>query len=153
MTVVGRSTPAVWAGNVYLRHARAAVAVVAARAAGAGARRLRLGAGTSLPGLVARRVDPGIMRHLGAQLRHGSVVVTGTNGKTTTSGLVAYILRDAGLRVWRNREGANLVQGVAAALGIRAQPSGRLGPGGHAPGVVEVGEAGVPSGRAGRETR
>ena len=145
MTVVGRSTPAVWAGNVYLRHARAAVAVVAARAAGAGARRLRLGAGTSLPGLVARRVDPGIMRHLGAQLRHGSVVVTGTNGKTTTSGLVAYILRDAGLRVWRNREGANLVQGVAAALVIRAQPSGRLRRSGNAAAVFEVDEAAFPS--------
>ncbi len=124
-----------------LGRARAAAAVVAGRAAGASARRLHLGAGTSLPGLVAGRLDPGIVAHLGAQLRHGSALVTGTNGKTTTSGMLAYILRDAGLRVWRNREGANLLRGVTAALVIRAEPNGQLRRDGDAAAVFEVDEA------------
>lgn len=124
--------------------ARAAAAVVAGRASGALARRLRRGAGTSLPGLVARRLDPDIVRYLAAQLRHGSVVITGTNGKTTTSGLAAYVLRAGGLRIWRNREGANLARGITAALIIRARPTGRLRWQGNAACVFEVDEAAFP---------
>ena len=124
--------------------ARAAAAVVAGRTSGVLSRRLRLGAGTSLPGLVARRVDPAIARYLGAQLRHGSVVITGTNGKTTTSGLAAYVLRAGGWRVWRNREGANLARGITAALIIRARPTGRLRWHGNAAAVFEVDEAAFP---------
>jgi len=123
---------------------RAALAVIGGRGAGALARRLRLGAGTSLPGLVAGRIDPAITARLGAQLRHGSVVITGTNGKTTTSGLTAYALRAGGLRVWRNREGANLLRGVTAALVIRARPHGNLRRGGDAAAVFEVDEAAFP---------
>jgi lipid II isoglutaminyl synthase (glutamine-hydrolysing) len=123
---------------------RAALAVIGGRGAGALARRLRLGAGTSLPGLVAGRIDPAITTRLGAQLRHGSVVITGTNGKTTTSGLTAYALRAGGLRVWRNREGANLLRGVTAALVIRARPHGNLRRGGDAAAVFEVDEAAFP---------
>jgi lipid II isoglutaminyl synthase (glutamine-hydrolysing) len=124
--------------------ARAAAAVVAGRASGALARRLRLGGGTSLPGLVARRIDPDIATYLGAQLQHGSAVITGTNGKTTTSGLVAYVLRAAGIRIWRNREGANLMRGVTAALIIRARPNGMLRRHGNAAAVFEVDEAAFP---------
>ncbi len=124
--------------------ARAAAAVVAGRTSGALARRLRLGGGTSLPGLVARRVDPAIVEFLGSQLRHGSVVITGTNGKTTTSGLVAYVLRADGLRVWRNREGANLVRGITASLIIRSRPTGSLRWHGNAAMVCEVDEAAFP---------
>jgi UDP-N-acetylmuramyl tripeptide synthase len=128
-----------------LGRARAALAVVAGRAAGAGARRLRVGAGTSLPGLVAARLDPAITAHLGAQLKRGSVLVTGTNGKTTTSGMLAYALRDAGLRVWRNREGANLLRGVTTSLVIRAEPNGALRRDGDAAAVFEVDEAALPA--------
>jgi lipid II isoglutaminyl synthase (glutamine-hydrolysing) len=128
----------------WARGARAACAVVAGRAAGALARRLRLGAGTSIPGLVARRVDPDVTTYLAGQLRHGSVVITGTNGKTTTSGMIAAVLRGGGLRVWRNREGANLARGVTAALLIRSRPHGRLRWGGEAAAVFEVDEAAFP---------
>ena len=127
-----------------LSRGRAALAVIGGRGAGALARRLRLGAGTSLPGLVAGRIDPAITARLGAQLRHGSVVITGTNGKTTTSGLTAYALRAGGLRVWRNREGANLLRGVTAALVIRARPHGNLRRRGDAAAVFEVDEAAFP---------
>ena len=127
-----------------VKRLRAALSVVAGRSAGALARRTHRGGGTSLPGLVARRVDPSIATYLSAQLRHGSVVITGTNGKTTTSALTASILRAGGMRVWRNREGANLMRGVTAALIIRAKPTGNLRWKGNAAAVFEVDEAAFP---------
>ncbi len=123
---------------------RASAAIATGRAASTALRRLRLGGGTSLPGLVARYIDPDLTRYLGKQLRHGSFVVTGTNGKTTTSGLVAYVLRDAGMQVWRNREGSNLARGVATALIARSRLSGKLRDGGDAAFVFEVDEAAFP---------
>src|SRR5438034_11615985 len=123
---------------------RAGLAVVGGRTAGALSRRLHLGGGTSIAGLVAQRLYPDIVGHLSTQLAHGSVLVTGTNGKTTTSGFIAAILSDAGLRVWRNREGSNLMQGVAGALVIRAQPDGNLRRAGQAISMFEVDEAVMP---------
>jgi UDP-N-acetylmuramyl tripeptide synthase len=123
---------------------RAGLAVIGGRAAGALSRRLRLGGGTSIVGLVAQRLYPDIVGHLAAQLEHGSLIVTGTNGKTTTSGFIAAILSDAGLRVWRNREGSNLMRGIAGALVIRGRPTGRLRRAGKAIAVFEVDEAVVP---------
>jgi lipid II isoglutaminyl synthase (glutamine-hydrolysing) len=71
-------------------------------------------AGTHLPGKIARRLYPGI---IGA-VRHPArvVVVTGTNGKTTASNLLAEALMQQGLRVASNRTGSNLVEGIATAL-------------------------------------
>ncbi len=126
------------------RSLRAGLAVVGGRAAGAFSRRLHLGGGTSIAGLVAQRLYPDIVGHLSTQLAYGSVLVTGTNGKTTTSGFIAAILSDAGLRVWRNREGSNLMGGVAGALVIRARPDGNLRRAGQAISIFEVDEAVMP---------
>ena len=123
---------------------RAGLAVMGGRAAGALSRRLHFGGGASIAGVVARRIYPDIVNHLSSQLAYGSVLVTGTNGKTTTSGFIAAILSDAGLRVWRNREGSNLMSGVAGALVIRAEPSGNLRRSGQAISIFEVDEAVVP---------
>jgi Zn ribbon nucleic-acid-binding protein len=70
--------------------------------------------GTHVPGLIARKLHPGI---IGA-LRHPArvVAVTGTNGKTTVSNLLAEALQGEGLRVASNRSGSNLAAGVATAL-------------------------------------
>ena len=99
---------------------RAGLAVVAGRTVGALSRRLHLGGGTSIVGIVAQRMYPEIVEHLATQLEHGSVIVTGTNGKTTTSSFIAAIMKDAGLSVWHNREGSNLMRGIASSLVIRA---------------------------------
>jgi UDP-N-acetylmuramate-alanine ligase len=111
------------------------------RASGGLTRRLGISGGTSLPGLVAQIADPGLIRRLAAQARHGVVVVTGTNGKTTTSGLVSRVLRVGGLRVWRNKEGSNLARGIATTLLRQAGPSGRLRDDGVGAFVFEVDEA------------
>src|SRR5262249_9701928 len=70
---------------------RAGVAVVAGRTAGAISRRLHFGGGTSIVGAVAEGIYPEIVEHLATQLEHGSILVTGTNGKTTTSSFIAAI--------------------------------------------------------------
>jgi len=123
---------------------RAGLAVFGGRAAGALSRRLHLGGGTSITGLVAQKVYPDIVGHLATQLEFGSVVVTGTNGKTTTSAFISAILSDAGLRVWRNREGSNLMGGIASSLVMRALPNGLLRRAGQAMTIFEVDEAVVP---------
>lgn len=72
--------------------------------------------GAQLPGRVALAIDPQVVAHLRRKLRTGSVVVCGTNGKTTTTNLIAASLEAAGLSVLCNRDGANMLPGAASAL-------------------------------------
>jgi UDP-N-acetylmuramyl tripeptide synthase len=65
---------------------------------------------------VALRIDPGLIRRLAAGLSEGVVVVTGTNGKTTTTKMLVEILRGAGKRVITNPTGSNLARGIATRL-------------------------------------
>ena len=87
----------------------------AARAAAAVVRRAGRG-GTSLPGKVLMRVEPDAIAKLSRRLPQGSVVVSATNGKTTTAAMIASILGRSGTRLVHNRAGANMAGGVAAAL-------------------------------------
>jgi lipid II isoglutaminyl synthase (glutamine-hydrolysing) len=94
---------------------RLSAAVASGKAAAATSRLLRRGGGTTIPGDVALGVDRGVLRKIAPKLTGGTVLVTGTNGKTTTTGLVAGALEAAGRRVLTNRSGANLVFGLVAA--------------------------------------
>jgi UDP-N-acetylmuramyl tripeptide synthase len=78
--------------------------------------RRRGGGGTSLPGKILLRLDPGAIGHLAGGLRRGSVVVSATNGKTTTAAMIASVLAEAGLSVVHNTAGANMAGGVASTL-------------------------------------
>src|SRR5258708_10933235 len=95
--------------------ARKTAAVLAGKATGALSRATRRGGGTTLPGDVARAIDPQILTKLAADLTQGSIVITGTNGKTTTARLISYLLEGAGHRVVSNRACANLIFGATAA--------------------------------------
>lgn len=77
---------------------------------------LGAGRGTSLPGLVAESVDRDVIRKLCGKLRYGSIVITGTNGKTTTAKMLADILRGQGLSVLHNSSGSNLRRGISSVL-------------------------------------
>ena len=90
---------------------------------------------------MAGRIDPRVVARLGSALTEGSVLVTATNGKTTTTRLIAQVLGAAGRRVVHNRSGANLANGVASALVRAAAPTGRLA---GDIGLFEVDEASLP---------
>ncbi|MCL1797325.1 MAG: MurT ligase domain-containing protein [Eggerthellaceae bacterium] len=70
----------------------------------------------NFPGKLALYADPHIISGLAKNLQKGSVVVCGTNGKTTVSNLIADTLEKAHLKVICNRGGANLDSGIATAL-------------------------------------
>jgi UDP-N-acetylmuramyl tripeptide synthase len=85
------------------------------RAAGTLSRAAGRGGGTTLPGKLLWKLDPAAIDQLASQLPQGSVAVSATNGKTTSTAMVAEILRPR-VRVAHNDSGANLVSGVASAL-------------------------------------
>ena len=100
--------------------------IAAARAVGELARRAGRGGGTSLPGKVLMALEPGAISELSARLPRGSVVISATNGKTTTAAMVASVLRQAGVPVVHNRAGANMAGGVASTLLAAARGGGRI---------------------------
>jgi UDP-N-acetylmuramyl tripeptide synthase len=87
-----------------------------ARAIGAASRRSGRGGGTTLPGRVLLRLEPEAIARLGAGLRGGATIVSATNGKTTTAGMIAAILAAEGRPPVHNRAGSNMTWGVATAL-------------------------------------
>ena len=93
---------------------RRLLAIYAGKTAAFLSRQLRLGGGTNFPGTLARRIAPMVLQQLAAALPGGVVLVSGTNGKTTTTRMIASLLRDAGLQVLHNRAGANLITGLTA---------------------------------------
>jgi UDP-N-acetylmuramyl tripeptide synthase len=120
---------------------RRAVAVLAGKATGRLSRLSGRYGGTTFPGDVARAIDPRVLRRLAADLSQGAVLITGTNGKTTTARLVATLLEGLPARVVANRAGSNLIFGATAAAVARAGLDGRL----RADwGVFEIDEAALP---------
>jgi UDP-N-acetylmuramyl tripeptide synthase len=105
---------------------RLAAGLLAARATGAVTRLAGRG-GTSLPGKVLMRAEPHAIARLAARLPRGSVVISATNGKTTTAAMVAAVLARAGTRLVHNRAGANMAGGVATALADAARVPGDMG--------------------------
>jgi UDP-N-acetylmuramyl tripeptide synthase len=130
--------------GVRLSPLRRSAALLAGRAAGFASRALRRGGGTALPGLVAEALAPGLASELASQLGSGSLIVTGTNGKTTTARMIAGIASTAGLQPLPNRSGSNLMRGIATALMDEANIRGRLRDGSLRLGVFEVDEATLP---------
>jgi UDP-N-acetylmuramyl tripeptide synthase len=90
--------------------------VLAARTVGALARRAGRGGGTSLPGKLLIALEPHAIGRLAARLPQGSVVISATNGKTTTAAMTAAALERAGITLVHNRAGANMAGGVASTL-------------------------------------
>ena len=90
------------------------------------ASRLRGGSGSALPGLVVEKMDPLFAKRVLEALPHGIVIVTGTNGKTTTTKIVCQLLESTGMRVFTNKTGSNFTRGVIAALLAETDSNGEL---------------------------
>lgn len=100
---------AVWMGKLYMHLARA----------------FHMGGGTSFPGILARKIEPATLRKLSLRLKQGAVMVTGTNGKTTTNKMLNNILKQVGISPIYNISGANLPGGVTTAFLDHATLMGR----------------------------
>lgn len=99
------------------------------------------GKGSSLPGSIALKIYPHLIRDLKSRIKFGVIMVTGTNGKTTTNNMIARVLEGSGQRVLINREGANLITGIASAFAREMDIMGRKSPD-YA--CLEVDEAAFP---------
>jgi len=89
------------------------LAIIAGKLAKAGLRLLGRG-GTALPGIVARFFDGSVLRQMASRVKFGSIVITGTNGKTTTARMISDGLDRNGYIVLNNRSGSNLERGLIA---------------------------------------
>ncbi|HEY8639894.1 MAG TPA: MurT ligase domain-containing protein [Solirubrobacterales bacterium] len=89
--------------------------VALARAIGAASRTSGRGGGTTLPGRVLLRLSPDAIAKLGSRLSR-STIVSATNGKTTTAGMISAALAAEGRKPVHNRAGSNMTWGVATAL-------------------------------------
>ncbi len=74
------------------------------------------GGGSALPGLFVESIDKDFIGTCLSKLPQGVVLISGTNGKTTTTKMVVELLEGQGLTVFTNRTGSNFTRGVAAAL-------------------------------------
>jgi lipid II isoglutaminyl synthase (glutamine-hydrolysing) len=113
------------------------LALAAARATAFASRASGRGGGTTLPGRVLTALAPDAPRRLAQRLPRGCVLVSATNGKTTTCALLAELLRGR-VQLARNSAGANLASGIASALAVREAASAELG-------LFECDEAALPA--------
>ena len=116
-------------------------AVAAARLSRAAVRRIGRRGGSALPGLVAATLDPGLLYALIGDLGGGTVLVSGTNGKTTVTALVAEIAKAGGDPVVSNPSGSNLARGLLSHLLERVDLRGRARWPRDSLGVLELDEA------------
>ena len=97
----------------FLKRMRLMAAIVITKLAVIGLRLMNRG-GTSLPGKIALKICPDILSQLSDRFR--IIMITGTNGKTTTSRIAAGMLEKSGIKYIANKSGANLASGIATTL-------------------------------------
>lgn len=82
--------------------------------------------GSALPGLIVEKLNPRFLQQSIGKLPDGVIVVTGTNGKTTTTKIIAELLEKDGKRVLTNRTGSNFVRGIISVTLDKIHLSGQL---------------------------
>lgn len=103
---------------------------------------LKIGSGNTWPGHIALKMYPKIWTKVASEFPKDVVMISGTNGKTTTSKLLTHILENSGKKVLHNSSGANLLNGILSTALINSSFSGRLN---YDVAVLEVDEFTLPS--------
>lgn len=98
----------------------------------------RRGGGQALPGLVVEKLFPKYVGAMLSRLPEGVIIITGTNGKTTTTKMAVHLLKASGKKVLTNSTGSNLTRGIASSVSQHAKINGRLP---YDVAVLEVDEA------------
>lgn len=98
--------------------------------------------GGDIPGRITRKAYPELLKELAKNVEN-IIVITGTNGKTTTSNLLAKILKEAGFDIINNSEGNNLITGITSSFVINAKSKNKLNKD-YKYAVLEVDEANMP---------
>lgn len=104
-------------------------------------KQLKLGSGNTLPGYVVLKIFPNLKQHIFNSLPNKLVLITGTNGKTTTTKMLVSILELSGKKVLTNSSGANLLNGIATTILVNSNPKDSLV---YDVAVLEVDEAFLP---------
>ena len=89
-------------------------------------KKMNRGSGATLPGYVARRIAPNILKEISGQVRDKILVTMGTNGKTTTNAILCRALEAEGKKVIINRTGANMMNGIISAFVLATDRKSRL---------------------------
>ena len=82
--------------------------------------------GSALPGLIALKINPTLINQINRRNNLETIIITGTNGKTTTSRLLSHLLNQAGIKHIHNRSGSNLLRGIASTLINQISITGQL---------------------------
>lgn len=106
-----------------------------------GIKLLHLGNGYTWPGHIVNKIYPAIWNLKNLKFKRGVVLISGTNGKTTTSSLIAHLLIHAGFAVAHNSSGANLANGVLTSILLNTNSFGKVD---SDFGVFEVDEFNLP---------
>lgn len=102
------------------------LSLIIARCAYLGIKILNKSSGTSFVGMVVLKICPDFLKHCSKYIKKRIVTITGTNGKSTTSGLIAHILETANQKVVHNLKGANMLTGVANVFALSVEPFKRF---------------------------
>ena len=86
----------------------------------------KTGSGTNLPGKIALKISPHLLSYLVKQNKKEIITITGTNGKTTTAGIIASILRQDNRKVVHNQRGANMLTGITTAVAESSSITGKM---------------------------
>lgn len=105
---------------------RSKLAITCAKAVSTLIKKLNRGSGVTLPGYIARLIDPKILTVMSGMIREKTIVTMGTNGKTTTNSILYHALKAEGKKVIINRTGANMLNGIISAFVLAADKHGNL---------------------------
>lgn len=92
------------------------IAIVVVRSTYILSRALKMGEGSNIPGKVALWLFPDLLKILVLRYKNGLVLITGTNGKTTTTKVLVELIKNSGFKVSTNAKGANLLSGIVTSI-------------------------------------